>query len=95
MQKIVFNKFKVKITFTVPEHDEIRPQDKFATLFSVLKQQHKDTILEQWDADATEQAQSIISGADLPHDKEKLSAYCHHVWQNAWLDTLRRIQSTA
>eukprot|EP00957_Ditylum_brightwellii_P145960 11115247-Ditylum_brightwellii.AAC.1 len=51
-------------------------------------------LLEQWDAEATEQAQSIISGADLPHDKEKLSVYCPHVQRNAQLDTLWRIQST-
>eukprot|EP00957_Ditylum_brightwellii_P014369 1081449-Ditylum_brightwellii.AAC.1 len=63
----VFNKFKVKTSFTVLEHNEIKPRDKFATLFSVLQQQHKETFLEQWDAKATEQAQSIISVPYLPH----------------------------
>eukprot|EP00957_Ditylum_brightwellii_P169557 12905704-Ditylum_brightwellii.AAC.1 len=77
------------------EHVEIKPQDKFATLFLVLHQQHKETLLEQWDAEATEQAQNIISGADLPHNKEQLSIYCPHVWRNAHLDTLWRLQSTA
>eukprot|EP00957_Ditylum_brightwellii_P172755 13151601-Ditylum_brightwellii.AAC.1 len=86
---------KVKISFTVPEHIEIKPQDKFAILFLVLQQQHKETLLEQWNAEATVQAQSIISGADLLHDKEQLSIYCPHVQRNACLDTLWRLQSTA
>eukprot|EP00957_Ditylum_brightwellii_P194225 14792458-Ditylum_brightwellii.AAC.1 len=93
--KTVFNKFKVKILFTVPEHVEIKPRDKFATLFSVLQQQHKETLLEQRDTEATEQAQSIISGADLQHDNEQLSIYCPHVWRNTCLNTLWRLQSTA
>eukprot|EP00957_Ditylum_brightwellii_P193696 14750150-Ditylum_brightwellii.AAC.1 len=32
--KTIFNKFKIKISFTVPRDDEIKPRDKFATLFS-------------------------------------------------------------
>eukprot|EP00957_Ditylum_brightwellii_P075534 5741124-Ditylum_brightwellii.AAC.1 len=52
-------------------------------------------LLEQWDVEATEQAQSIISGADLLHDKEQLSIYCPQVQRNACLDTLWRLQSTA
>ena len=45
--KTIFNKFKIKISFTVPREDEIKPRDKFATLFSVFQRQHDDTTLEQ------------------------------------------------
>eukprot|EP00957_Ditylum_brightwellii_P145789 11101268-Ditylum_brightwellii.AAC.1 len=48
-EKTTFHKFKIKISLTVPRNDKIKPQDKFATLFSVFQQQHKDTTLEQWD----------------------------------------------
>eukprot|EP00957_Ditylum_brightwellii_P145874 11107782-Ditylum_brightwellii.AAC.1 len=78
-----FNKFKVKILFTEPRNDKINLCDNFATLFSVIQQQYKETILEQWDADATEQAQSIIAGADIPYKQEKLLIYCPHVCRNA------------
>eukprot|EP00957_Ditylum_brightwellii_P206636 15349318-Ditylum_brightwellii.AAC.1 len=73
-RKITFNKFKVKILFTVPRNDKIKPCDKFATLLAVLQQQYTDTALEQRDADDTNQAQSIISGSDLPHKTGKPSS---------------------
>eukprot|EP00957_Ditylum_brightwellii_P043194 3273030-Ditylum_brightwellii.AAC.1 len=92
---MTFNKFKVKILFTVPKNDEINPRDKFATLFSVVQQQYKDTILEQWDVDALEQVQNIITGADIPYEQEKLSIYYLHVHRNNQLVTQWRIQSIA
>eukprot|EP00957_Ditylum_brightwellii_P068609 5209029-Ditylum_brightwellii.AAC.1 len=89
-----FNKFKVKISFTIPREDKIKPQDKFATLFSIIQQQYKDTILEQWNAEVFDQAQSIIASADIPYKQEKLSIYCPHVRRNSRLDTQWRLQST-
>ena len=50
-EKTTFHKFKIKISFTVPRNDEIKPRDKFATLLAIFQQQHKDTTLEQWDVE--------------------------------------------
>jgi hypothetical protein len=94
-EKTTFHKFKIKISFTVPRNDEIKPRDKFATLLSIFQQQHKDTTLEQWDVEEINQAQSIIAGADLPHECGKLSVYCPHIRRNTRLETQWRIKSTA
>eukprot|EP00957_Ditylum_brightwellii_P163219 12428407-Ditylum_brightwellii.AAC.1 len=91
----MFDKFKIKISFTIPKDDKIKPQDKFATLFSVIQEQYKDALLKQWDAEAVEQAQSIITGADVLYEREKLPIYCPHVWRNTRLDTQQRLNSTA
>eukprot|EP00957_Ditylum_brightwellii_P204118 15337767-Ditylum_brightwellii.AAC.1 len=90
---MTFNKFK--ISFSVPKDDKIKPWDKFAMLFSVLQQQYNDAMLEQWDADDINQVQSIISGSDLPHKREKLAVYCPHIQRNTHLETQWCIKSTA
>ena len=92
---MTFHKFKIKIPFTVPRNNEIKPRDKFAMLLSIFQQQHKDILLEQWDVDEINQAQSIIVGSDLPHECGKLSVYCPHVRRNTRFDTQWRIKSTA
>eukprot|EP00957_Ditylum_brightwellii_P010337 781472-Ditylum_brightwellii.AAC.1 len=33
-EKTTFNKFKVKISFTVPRNDKIKPRNKFAALLA-------------------------------------------------------------
>eukprot|EP00957_Ditylum_brightwellii_P203597 15335365-Ditylum_brightwellii.AAC.1 len=91
----MFNKFKIKISFTIPKDNKIKPCDKFATLFSIIQQQYKDTLLKQWDAEAAKQAQSIIAKADIPYKREKLSIYCPLVWRNTRLDTQWRLNSMA
>eukprot|EP00957_Ditylum_brightwellii_P122193 9318091-Ditylum_brightwellii.AAC.1 len=45
VEKTTFNKFKVKILFTVPRNDEIKPHDKFAALLAVIQQQYTNTTL--------------------------------------------------
>eukprot|EP00957_Ditylum_brightwellii_P115734 8828717-Ditylum_brightwellii.AAC.1 len=72
-EKMTFHKFKIKISFTVLRNNEIKPRDKFAALLSIFQQQHKDTMLEQWDVGKINQVQSIIAGSDLPHECGKLS----------------------
>eukprot|EP00957_Ditylum_brightwellii_P027051 2045507-Ditylum_brightwellii.AAC.1 len=79
VEKTTFNKFKVKILFMVPRNDKIKSCDKFAALLIVIQQQYTDTTLKQWDADDTNQAQSIISGIDFPHERENLAVFCSHV----------------
>eukprot|EP00957_Ditylum_brightwellii_P201108 15324092-Ditylum_brightwellii.AAC.1 len=91
----MFNKFKIKVSFTALKDDEIKPRYKFATLLPVIQQQYKDTLLKQWDAEAANQAQSIIAGMDIPHKQEKLSVYCPHIWHNTRLDTQWMLNSTA
>eukprot|EP00957_Ditylum_brightwellii_P060922 4624267-Ditylum_brightwellii.AAC.1 len=93
--KTTLNKFKIKISFTVPRNDKIKPRDKFVMLISVFQQKHNDTTLEQWDTDEMNQAQSIVSGSDLPHEQEKLSVYCPHMRWNTCLETQWRLKSTA
>eukprot|EP00957_Ditylum_brightwellii_P140107 10675923-Ditylum_brightwellii.AAC.1 len=78
-EKTTFNKFKVKILFMVPRNDKIKPCNKFAALLAVIQQQYTNTTLKQWGADDTNQAQSIISGLDLPHERENLPVFCSHV----------------
>eukprot|EP00957_Ditylum_brightwellii_P176994 13483091-Ditylum_brightwellii.AAC.1 len=76
---MTFNEFKVKILFMVPRNDKIKPHNKFAALLAVIQQQCTDTTLKQWDADNTNQAQSMISGLDLPHERSNLAVFCPHV----------------
>eukprot|EP00957_Ditylum_brightwellii_P079537 6047609-Ditylum_brightwellii.AAC.2 len=70
----------------VPRNDKIKPRNKFAVLFAVIQQQYTDTTLEQWDADDTNQAQSIIFCLDLPHEWENLAVFCPHVQRNMQLE---------
>ena len=79
----------------MPRNDEIKPRNKFAALLAVIQQQYTDTTLEQWDADDTNQAQSIISGLDLPHERENLAVFCPHIQRNTCLETQWRLKSTA
>eukprot|EP00957_Ditylum_brightwellii_P155266 11820234-Ditylum_brightwellii.AAC.1 len=78
----------------VPRNDEIKPRNKFAALLAVIQQQYTNTTLKQWDADNTNQVQSIISGLHLPHEWEILAIFCPHVQRNMQLETQWRLKST-
>eukprot|EP00957_Ditylum_brightwellii_P142438 10852143-Ditylum_brightwellii.AAC.3 len=79
----------------VPRNDKIKPHDNFAALLTVIQQQYTDTTLKQWEAEDTNQAQSFVSGLDLPHERENLAVFCPHVQKNTRLETQWHLKSTA
>eukprot|EP00957_Ditylum_brightwellii_P112945 8612500-Ditylum_brightwellii.AAC.1 len=89
------NNFDKPPLLPVPRNDEIKPRDKFAALLAVIQQQYTDTTLKQWNAHDTNQAQSIISGLDLPHERENLAVFCPYFQRNTQLEMQWRLKFMA
>eukprot|EP00957_Ditylum_brightwellii_P167341 12739611-Ditylum_brightwellii.AAC.1 len=80
----------MKVAFTVPEHADICPREKFATLLSIIIQQYLSTILQPWNH--KERGCIIKAGEDLPHKKEQLNVFCPHARRNGQLSTQWNLQ---
>eukprot|EP00957_Ditylum_brightwellii_P208630 15358294-Ditylum_brightwellii.AAC.1 len=69
---MVINKYTLRITFVVGENHDVKPRKKFTALLSIVISQFPTITLEEWDCPKDERAQSIITGSDLPHEKNRL-----------------------
>eukprot|EP00957_Ditylum_brightwellii_P102166 7788224-Ditylum_brightwellii.AAC.1 len=72
------NEHKLKITFLVGKNEDINPQEKFATLLSLLITCFPSLTLEEWGSTDADCAQSITTGANLPFKQKHLDKYCPH-----------------
>eukprot|EP00957_Ditylum_brightwellii_P020305 1532536-Ditylum_brightwellii.AAC.1 len=67
---MTINKHKLKITFTVGLHEDIKPREKFAPLPSFLIWRFPSLTLEEWGSTKQDQSQSITLGANLPFEQK-------------------------
>eukprot|EP00957_Ditylum_brightwellii_P182235 13883690-Ditylum_brightwellii.AAC.1 len=62
----------------MPNNGNILPQEKFATLLSLIIAKFPMTMLKEWEGTEKDQYQSIMSGQGLTHRKQQLEKYCPH-----------------
>eukprot|EP00957_Ditylum_brightwellii_P079273 6028467-Ditylum_brightwellii.AAC.1 len=65
----VINEFKIKLTFIVPKHGNIKPCEKNTFLLLLIVAKLPTTMLKEWEGTEMDQCQSITFRQDLPHEK--------------------------
>eukprot|EP00957_Ditylum_brightwellii_P128016 9763312-Ditylum_brightwellii.AAC.1 len=70
------NEHKIKITFNVGLHEDIKPHKKFVSLLSLHVQHFPSLTLEEWGSTDRNRSQSITLGANLPFKQNFLEKYC-------------------